>query len=136
MSRDARGPISQLVTRAHVPIRLKSDIPPELSALYRWRWNGSETALREAKASLDGTDQRNGPMLRRPGPRTLIPPLQRNFRRPGDDVNVSMERFPQRPNGVRRASSGRASARAGSNPALSAETARVRRRSYAVDFHG
>ena len=27
---------------------------PELAALYRWRWDGSETALREAKASLDG----------------------------------------------------------------------------------
>ena len=23
---------------------------PELAALYRWRWDGSETALREAKA--------------------------------------------------------------------------------------
>ena len=27
---------------------------PELAALYRWRWDGSETALREAKAPLRG----------------------------------------------------------------------------------
>ena len=27
---------------------------PQLAALYKWRWDGSETALREAKASLDG----------------------------------------------------------------------------------
>ncbi len=27
---------------------------PQLAALYKWRWDGSETALREARASLDG----------------------------------------------------------------------------------
>ena len=32
----------------------------ELAALYRWRWDGSETALREAKASLDGASRRGG----------------------------------------------------------------------------
>jgi hypothetical protein len=37
---------------------------PELAALYRWRWDGSETALREAKASLDGAGPGTGPMLR------------------------------------------------------------------------
>ncbi len=36
----------------------------ELARLYRWRWDGSETALREAKASLDGAGPGTGPMLR------------------------------------------------------------------------
>jgi hypothetical protein len=36
----------------------------ELAALYRRRWDGSETALREAKASLNGTGPGTGPMLR------------------------------------------------------------------------
>jgi hypothetical protein len=36
----------------------------ELAALYRWRWDGSETALREAKACLDGAGPGTGPMLR------------------------------------------------------------------------
>ena len=37
---------------------------PGLAALYKWRWDGSETALREAKASLDGAGPGTGPMLR------------------------------------------------------------------------
>ena len=37
---------------------------PELAALYRWRWDGSETALREAKAPLRGACLGTGPMLR------------------------------------------------------------------------
>jgi hypothetical protein len=37
---------------------------PQLARLYRWRWDGSETALREAKASLDGAGPGTGPMLR------------------------------------------------------------------------
>ena len=37
---------------------------PELAALYRWRWDGSETALREAKAVLRGAGPGTGPMLR------------------------------------------------------------------------
>ena len=37
---------------------------PELAALYRWRWDGSETALREAKAPLRGACPGTGPMLR------------------------------------------------------------------------
>jgi hypothetical protein len=36
----------------------------ELAALYKWRWDGSETALREAKASLNGAGPGTGPMLR------------------------------------------------------------------------
>ena len=36
----------------------------ELAALYKWRWDGSETALREVKASLDGAGPSAGPMLR------------------------------------------------------------------------
>jgi len=41
---------------------------PQLAALYRWRWDGSETALREAKASLDGAGPGTGPMLRSKSP--------------------------------------------------------------------
>ena len=37
---------------------------PQLAGLYKWRWNGSETALREAKASLSGAGPGTGPMLR------------------------------------------------------------------------
>ena len=37
---------------------------PELAGLYKWRWDGSETALREAKASLNGAGPGTGPMLR------------------------------------------------------------------------
>jgi len=37
---------------------------PELAALYKWRWDGSETALREAKAPLHGAGPGTGPMLR------------------------------------------------------------------------
>ena len=37
---------------------------PELAALYRWRWDGSQTALREAKAPLRGAGPGTGPMLR------------------------------------------------------------------------
>src|SRR6267142_1290710 len=44
---------------------------PELAALYKWRWNGSETALREAKAPLRGgrPGHRADAPLRLPGPR-------------------------------------------------------------------
>ena len=37
---------------------------PELAALYALRWDGSETALREAKAPLRGAGPGTGPMLR------------------------------------------------------------------------
>jgi Insertion element 4 transposase N-terminal len=37
---------------------------PEMAALYAWRWDGSETALREAKAPLRGAGPGTGPMLR------------------------------------------------------------------------
>ena len=40
----------------------------ELAALYKWRWDGSETALRESKASLDGAGPSAGPMLRSGSP--------------------------------------------------------------------
>jgi Transposase DDE domain/Insertion element 4 transposase N-terminal len=40
----------------------------ELAALYKWRWDGSETALREAKASLRGAGPSTGPMLRSQSP--------------------------------------------------------------------
>ncbi|MGD0559452.1 MAG: hypothetical protein ABSA93_31330, partial [Streptosporangiaceae bacterium] len=41
---------------------------PQLAGLYKWRWDGSETALREAKASLDGAGPGTGPMLRSKSP--------------------------------------------------------------------
>jgi hypothetical protein len=41
---------------------------PELAALYRWRWDGSETALREAKAPLHGAGPGTGAMLRSGSP--------------------------------------------------------------------
>ncbi|MGH3194158.1 MAG: hypothetical protein ACRDOL_44240, partial [Streptosporangiaceae bacterium] len=37
-------------------------------ALYKWRWDGSETALREAKAPLRGAGPGTGPMLRSGSP--------------------------------------------------------------------
>ena len=40
----------------------------ELAALYKWRWDGSETALREAKASLRGAGPSAGPVLRSQSP--------------------------------------------------------------------
>jgi len=36
----------------------------DLAALYKWRWDGSETALREAKSFLRGAGPSTGPMLR------------------------------------------------------------------------
>ncbi len=41
---------------------------PLLAGLYGWRWDGSETALRESKASLDGAGPGTGPMLRSGSP--------------------------------------------------------------------
>ncbi|MGH3200414.1 MAG: hypothetical protein ACRDNT_31875 [Streptosporangiaceae bacterium] len=41
---------------------------PELAGLYKWRWDGSETALREAKAPLRGAGPGTGPMLRSGSP--------------------------------------------------------------------
>jgi hypothetical protein len=41
---------------------------PELAALCAWRWDGSETALREAKAPLRGAGPGTGPMLRSGSP--------------------------------------------------------------------
>jgi hypothetical protein len=40
----------------------------ELATLYKWRWDGSETALREAKSALDGAGPSAGPMLRSQSP--------------------------------------------------------------------
>jgi hypothetical protein len=41
---------------------------PELAALYRWRWDGSETGLREAKQTLHGAGPGTGAMLRSGSP--------------------------------------------------------------------
>jgi hypothetical protein len=40
----------------------------DLAGLYRWRWDGSETALREAKSALAGAGPSTGPMLRSRSP--------------------------------------------------------------------
>ena len=45
---------------------------PELAALYRWRWDGSETALREAKAPLRGAGPAPGRCFA-PAPRPWSP---------------------------------------------------------------
>ena len=39
-----------------------------LAAAYRWRWDGSETGLRETKSLLDGAGPSTGPMLRSRSP--------------------------------------------------------------------
>jgi hypothetical protein len=41
-----------------------------LAAAYKWRWDGSETALREAKSAIRGAGPSTGPIFRSPGPRT------------------------------------------------------------------
>ncbi|MGH3283983.1 MAG: hypothetical protein ACRDPD_04755, partial [Streptosporangiaceae bacterium] len=41
---------------------------PELAARCKWRWDGSETAVREAKAPLRGAGPGTGPMLRSGSP--------------------------------------------------------------------
>ena len=48
---------------------------PQLAALYKWRWDGSETALREAKDSLDGAGPGTGPMLRSQSPALVLQEL-------------------------------------------------------------
>jgi hypothetical protein len=50
------------------PMDIEEYPAAELAALYKWRWDGSETALREAKASLDGAGPSAGPMLRSGSP--------------------------------------------------------------------
>jgi hypothetical protein len=44
---------------------------PGLAALYKWRWDGSETALREAKATLHGAGPGTGAMLRSGSPELI-----------------------------------------------------------------
>jgi hypothetical protein len=48
---------------------------PQLAALYKWRWDGSETALREAKAPLRGAGPGTGPMLRSGSPNLVAQEL-------------------------------------------------------------
>jgi hypothetical protein len=43
----------------------------ELARLYKWRWDGSETALREAKAPLHGAGPGTGAMLRSGSPELI-----------------------------------------------------------------
>jgi hypothetical protein len=42
-----------------------------LAAAYKWRWDGSETALREAKSAIRGSGPSTGPMLRSQSPRLI-----------------------------------------------------------------
>jgi hypothetical protein len=44
---------------------------PELAALYKWRWDGSGTALREARAPLHGAGPGTGAMLRSGSPELI-----------------------------------------------------------------
>jgi hypothetical protein len=44
---------------------------PELAVLYGWRWDGSETALREAKQTLHGAGPGTGAMLRSGSPELI-----------------------------------------------------------------
>jgi Insertion element 4 transposase N-terminal len=44
---------------------------PELAGLYKWRWDGSETGLREAKAPLHGAGPGTGAMLRSGSPELI-----------------------------------------------------------------
>jgi hypothetical protein len=44
---------------------------PELAGLYKWRWDGSETGLREAKAPLRGAGPGTGAMLRSGSPELI-----------------------------------------------------------------
>ena len=43
----------------------------DLARAYRWRWDGSQTALREAKSALDGAGPSAGPMFRSKSPRLV-----------------------------------------------------------------
>ena len=43
----------------------------DLARLYKWRWDGSETALREAKAPLHGAGPGTGAMLRSGSPELI-----------------------------------------------------------------
>jgi hypothetical protein len=43
----------------------------DLARLYKWRWDGSETALREAKAALHGAGPGTGAMLRSGSPELI-----------------------------------------------------------------
>jgi hypothetical protein len=44
---------------------------PELAGFYKWRWDGSETGLREAKAPLHGAGPGTGAMLRSGSPELI-----------------------------------------------------------------
>jgi hypothetical protein len=91
------------------PMDIEEYPAAELAALYKWRWDGSETALREAKASLDGAGPSAGPMLRFRQPGTRAPGTRRMGRRCRDDPryrprrrarrNAGAERPPRRPAG-------------------------------------
>jgi hypothetical protein len=54
-----------LVTDLHDHLEHPADL---LAAAYRWRWDGSETALREAKSTLHGTAGGSGAILRSHSP--------------------------------------------------------------------
>jgi hypothetical protein len=43
----------------------------QLAAAYKWRWDGSETALREGKSALNGAGPSTGPMFRSQSPELI-----------------------------------------------------------------
>jgi len=73
---------------------------PELASLYKWRWDGSETALREAKAPLRGAGPGTGPMLRSGSPALVRQELAAWAAGVGmTRASSSMPRSPPRPPG-------------------------------------
>jgi hypothetical protein len=53
----------------------------ELAGLYKWRWDGSETGLREAKAPLHGAGPGTGAMLRSGSPELIAQEIARGVAR-------------------------------------------------------
>jgi Insertion element 4 transposase N-terminal len=67
----------------------------ELAGLYKWRWDGSETSLREAKAPLHGAGPGTGAMLRSGSP-LLVVGDRRLGHRDRDDPRRHPRRRPRR----------------------------------------
>jgi len=54
-----------LITDLHDDLAYPAEV---LAAAYRWRWDGSETALREAKSAITGAGPSTGPIFRSQSP--------------------------------------------------------------------
>ena len=68
----------------------------ELAGLYKWRWDGSETGLREAKAPLHGAGPGTGAMLRSGSPELHRPGDRGLGLRDRDDPRRHPRRRPRR----------------------------------------